>query len=374
MKVGIDCRPLTRPHGGIGRYTLEIVSRLVRLEGFFWCLYFSTKPSGEVISCLDLPNVKISYAATKGYLNELYWYHVTLPGLLRGDGVRVFWSPRHHLPAMLSREVVALLTVHDFTWRSFPGTMRFSNYCSERLQMPWSIARANKIFCVSDSTRSELVSFYPDKGLCAKVVPCGTTFMTPKAFDVVSLPESFMLFVGTPEPRKNISRLLEAYAGLPSSIQLAYPLLIVGGNGWGISLENLLTLNGLQDKAIVLGSVSENALFYIYSRASVLLMPSLYEGFGLPLLEAFQFGVPAVTSATGALAEVAGDAAVLVDPLSIDEIRCGILRMIEDRIFYSHCSQQALVQAQKYSWDQTASAIAENILASSHKSCSNLSS
>lgn len=374
MKVGVDCRPLTRPRGGIGRYALEVVRRLVRRDDFFWCLYFSTKPSEEIISCLDFPNVKISYSAINGSLKELYWYHIKLPKLLRGDGVDVFWSPRHHLPAMLDRDVVALLTVHDFTWRAFPGTMRFSNYWSERLQMPWSIGRANKIFCVSNSTRRELVSFYPDKESCVTVVPCGTTFMTPRASAAVNLPDSFMLFVGTPEPRKNLGRLLEAYAGLPNSIQSAYPLLIVGGNGWGVSLEKLVAHSGLQDKVIVLGSMSEGNLSYVYSRASMLLMPSLYEGFGLPLLEAFQFGIPAVTSAAGALAEVAGEAAVLVDPLSIDEIRCGMLRLIESRICYSRCSEKALVQAQKYSWDHSANAIAENILAESQKSFSRLSS
>jgi len=114
--------------------------------------------------------------------------------------------------------------------------------------------------------------------------------------------------------------------------------------------------------------MSEGQLSYIYSRAALLLMPSLYEGFGLPLLEAFQFGVPAVASATGALAEVAGDAAALVDPLSSDDIRCGIMRLLENRDFYSCCSSQALVRVQKYSWDHSANAIAKYIFEES-KSC-----
>lgn len=367
MKVGIDCRPLTRPHGGIGRYTLELVRRLVRQEGFVWYLYFSTKPSDEVLSCLSVSNVNIYCAETNGALKELYWYHVALPKLLRRDGVRFFWSPRHHLPAALDRNIVALLTVHDFTWRFFPGTMRLFNYWSERLQMPSSIGRADKIFCVSQSTCSELEAFYPAKKSFAVVVPCGTTVMTSEASAVLDLPSSFLLFVGTPEPRKNLARILEAYAGLPNSMQLEYPLLIVGGHGWGVSLAKLVARYGLQGKAIILGSMSEGQLSYVYSRAKLLLMPSLYEGFGLPLLEGFQFGVPAVTSATGALAEVAGDAAALVDPLSSDDIRRGIMRLLESRAFYSRCSAQALVRVQKYSWDHSASAIAEYMLEESKK-------
>lgn len=368
MKVGIDCRPLTRPHGGIGRYTLELVRRLVRKKAFFWCLYFSKKPSDEVLSCLSVSNVKIYCAENNGALKELYWYHVVLPKLLRRDGVKLFWSPRHHLPATLESDVVALLTIHDFTWRFLPGTMRLFNYWSERLQMPSSIERADKIFCVSYSTCSELEAFYPAKKSFVAVVPCGTTVMTSEVSAVLDLPSSFLLFVGTPEPRKNLCRILDAYSGLPNSMQLGYPLVIVGGHGWGVSLSKLVARYGLHGKVIILGSMSEGQLSYIYSRAALLLMPSLYEGFGLPLLEAFQFGVPAVASATGALAEVAGDAAALVDPLSSDDIRCGIMRLLENRDFYSCCSSQALVRVQKYSWDHSANAIAKYIFEES-KSC-----
>ncbi|WP_278389897.1 glycosyltransferase family 4 protein [Stutzerimonas kunmingensis] len=368
MKVGIDCRPLTRPYGGIGRYTLEIVRRLVRREGFVWYLYFSTRPSDEVLSCLSVSNVKICCAHTNGPLKEFYWYHVALPKLLRKDEVAFFWSPRHHLPATLERNVVAFLTVHDFTWRFFPGTMRLFNYWAERLQMPSSIERADKIFCVSHSTCNELGAFYPAKKSFVAVVPCGTTVMTSEISAAMDLPRCFLLFVGTPEPRKNLARILEAYAGLPNSIQLAYPLLVVGGRGWGVSLSKLVARYGLQDKVIILGTMSERQLSYVYSRATLLLMPSLYEGFGLPLLEAFQFGVPAVASATGALAEVAGDAAELVDPLSSDDIRRGIMKLLESPIFYSYCSAQALERVRKYSWDNSANSIAEYILEEAKKS------
>lgn len=363
MKVGIDCRPLSRPQGGIGRYTLEIVRRLVRRESVIWFLYFSKKPSDEVLACLMFPNVKIYIAEIDTSFKELYWYHVSLPRWLKRDSVEVFWSPRHHLPAMLGRDIFALLTVHDFTWRVCPKTMRLPNYWSERLQMPGSIGRADKIFCVSRATLNQLVAFYPEKASSSEVVSCGTTFMNPKTTAVAGLPDSFLLFVGTPEPRKNLGRILEAYAGLPDDIQRSYPLLVIGGNGWGVPLEGLVARNGLEGKVVILGPLPEDELSFVYSRASLLLMPSIYEGFGLPLLEAFQFGIPAVTSATGALAEVAGEAAVLVNPLSVYDIKCGILTLLKSYDCYSRCSEQAFVQAQKFSWERSADAIAENILA-----------
>jgi len=131
----------------------------------------------------------------------------------------------------------------------------------------------------------------------------------------------YVLFVGTLEPRKNLRRLLGAWAGLPAALRQSHQLVIAGGKGWGgVDVPQLVQALGLGDTALVLGYVSDAQLAGLYAHARFLAMPSLYEGFGLPLVESMAHGVPVLTANCSAMPEVAGDAGVLVNPLSEPDI------------------------------------------------------
>lgn len=355
LRVGVDCRPLARPLSGIGRYTSELLSRLTRLEGVQWFLYADRPFQHE---CLERANVQVAYGRARGSLAELLWFHLRLPALIRRDGLDVFWSPRHHFPARLPRDLTAVLTVHDLTWKRFPSTMKPLQYWSERLQMPYSLRRAQRVISVSVASGEDIRHFFPACADKVRVIPCGVSKLAEET-PVASLPDQYLLFVGTLEPRKNLFRLLEAYALLPARLRASYPLVLVGGTGWKLSVEQLIEQHGLAGQVQVLGSLDDGGLATVYSKAKLLLMPSLYEGFGLPILEAFQFGVPVLTSTVSAMPEVAGQGGVLVDPQSSASISEGMRRLLTDEVLYAQCVRGAAQQLPLFSWDLACAATAQ---------------
>lgn len=360
IKVGVDCRPLARPLSGIRRYTSELLSRLVQVEEVHWFLY-SDRPILAELACQS--NITTRFGKAQNSLAEMAWYHLKLPTLLRKDAVDIFWSPRHHLPLFLPRTLPAVLTIHDMTWKRFPESMRFLQYWSERLQMPYSIKRADKIITISDASLRDIKRFFPHAEAKVDVIHCGVSRFTIAA-PLENLPDQYMLFVGTPEPRKNLSRLLEAYARLPTDMKHEYPLVLAGGHGWKLSLEEMVARAGIADHVVILGAITNEKLGYVYSRAKLLLMPSLYEGFGLPILEAFQFGIPVLTSNVSSMPEVAGAGGVLVDPTDAADISKGIINLLTDQILYDQCAGATNDQLRIFSWDDASARTTQLLLGS----------
>ncbi|WP_417658068.1 glycosyltransferase family 4 protein [Pseudidiomarina aestuarii] len=350
MKIGVDCRPLSRPLSGIGRYSFELLNILTKAEDAHWFLYCDQTFQAPFA---QRPNVTVRLSGRTGTLAEHFWYQVGVPRQLRRDAIDVFWSPRHHLPLFMPSSVRAVVTIHDLTWKRFPETMKRLQYWSERLQMPPSLRQAARIITISESSRSDLERYFPATRDKTRVIPCGVTRLKAGAF-ARPLPQQYLLFVGTPEPRKNIRRLLEAYAQLPATLRSAYPLVLAGGHGWLVDLEQWVEELGIRADVVALGAVSAGELGYLYSHARLLLLPSLYEGFGLPILEAFQFGVPVVTANCSSMPEVAGGAGCLVDPLQVESIRAGIERLLTDRDAYAECVARMPEQLARFDWKMAA--------------------
>lgn len=364
IRIGVDCRPLSRPVSGISRYTHELLRRMARRQDALWYFY-SDAPLDMDVSRWS--NASIRIFNERNRLAALHWYHGRLPGLMKRDSLDVFWSPRHHLPLRIPHAIRTVVTVHDMTWKCFPETMKPLQRWSERLQMPRSIRQADQIIAVSSSGREDILRYFPALAPRIEVIHSGATKLElePLPRDV---PDSFLLFVGTPEPRKNLRRLLAAYACLPACLKAAYPLVLAGGHGWMVDIGQLANDLGIADHVRVLGAVSGDELGYLYSRAKLLVLPSLHEGFGLPILEAFQFGVPAVTSDCSAMPEVAGKGAVLVNPFDVDSIRRGIESVLTEPAVYAACVAAIPRQLDRFDWDVAAEKTF-NLLVGNKDSC-----
>jgi len=166
---------------------------------------------------------------------------------------------------------------------------------------------------------------------------------------------SFFLFVGTLEPRKNLTRLLQAYDSLPLSIKEKMKLVIVGGKGWGkVNLLDMITQLDLTEHVKVLGRVDDMALATLYANAQFLVMPSLYEGFGLPLVEAMSYGTPVLTANNSSMPEVAGNAGLLVDALDVESIADGLQEMITNNRLRERLAKNAKLNVSRFSWDNSA--------------------
>lgn len=267
------------------------------------------------------------------------------------DRADVFWSPRHRMPIRLTTP--AVVTIHDLVWKHAPATMRPLGYLVERATMPGSIRRARRLIAVSRATKCSIKRYFPEAANKTTVVH-GASFTEASGIPAaVSRTKPFGLFVGTVEPRKNLERLLKAFASIKDEV--GHDLHLVGGAGWRMPEPTaLIRANGLESRVHHLGALEDEDLLLQYAGCDFVAMPSLYEGIGLPIIEAMTFGKPVLTSNSSAMPETAGDAGLLVDPISIEDIARGLKRMMTDAALRARLADAARHRAKDFSWDSAA--------------------
>lgn len=355
MRVGIDARLLSVPVMGIGRYTAEMVRALKRQPADLF-LYAPIAPLEA--GWADI-HTQLRSATCRNRICRMLWSQSLLPYWAAQDNVDVFWGTTHRIPRFLPARVARVVTIHDLVWKHAGQTMRpFSRMLEQRL-MPQAVQLADLVVADSASTAADIEAEFPGaRGRVRVVHLAAPTMPVPQPVEVLrvlGVNRPYVLFVGTREPRKNLSRLLQAFADLPAGLRGRFQLVIAGGRGWGdVDVEEASRKLGLADNVCVTGFVSDAQLATLYANARFLTMPSIYEGFGLPLLEALSHGVPVLTSNCSSLPEVAGDAAVLVDPLDVSSLTDGLTRMLADDDLRSTLAQRARPQAAKYSWAKAA--------------------
>ena len=257
-----------------------------------------------------------------GPLRRIAWEQLALPGVLRTLGISVFHAPANVLPTRLP--CPAVVTVHDLAFMRYPELFRPTRRLYQRRFTARSVARATQVVAVSESTKRDVIELmrvpeerihviYP--GIAADFQPVGDPETLANFLAKHRLPERYLLYLGTLEPRKNLLTLIEAYARLRGQVADAPPLVLAGAKGWyyeplfarvrALGLERVVTFPGYVARA-------EQPLWY--AGAELFVFPSLYEGFGLPVVEALACGTPTITSNVASLPEVAGDVARQVDP------------------------------------------------------------
>jgi alpha-1,3-rhamnosyl/mannosyltransferase len=261
------------------------------------------------------------------------------------------------------------VVVHDLSYIHSTATMtsRLRTFLARKV--PASMARSDLVFTPSATIRKELLDEYrldPARVIVASPAADGSAYFPRSAPQCVPVLDEyslrwrkFILFVGTIEPRKNIERLLDAYGRLSADLRADFPLVLAGGKGW-VDDAIYRKLQDLRREGLdlrLLGYVPLERLPFLYSSCAVFAFPSLYEGFGMPLLEAMACGAPAVTSSISSLPEVAGDAGILVDPLDSGAIAAGIERVLRDADLAERMRAAGLRQAGKFSWEASAEVV-----------------
>lgn len=268
-----------------------------------------------------------------------------------------------HGPAFVGPLVSAcplVVTVHDLSFLFFPQSFRTLNRSYLRLFTRLSVRRAQRVLAVSESTKRDLVQYYGLSPAKVDVVYNGVnSAFRPLPADQVAafrhqtgLPDRFMLFVGTLEPRKNVVRLIEAYARLPRERP---PLVLIGGKGWLYEqiFARVEALN-LSDQVHFAGYVLAEDLPLWYNAADLFVYPSLYEGFGLPPLEAMACGTAVITSTASSLPEVVGKAGQTVDPTDIQALATAMEQVLAARDLREQMQAEGLARAREFSWEKTA--------------------
>jgi alpha-1,3-rhamnosyl/mannosyltransferase len=262
-----------------------------------------------------------------------------------------------------------VVTVHDLSWIRFPETHPADRRRTMDRGFPGLLARARHVLTDSDFVKRELVSAFsldPSKvttaHLAARPVfrPRGIDECTPVLQRFGLRHRSFFLSVGTLEPRKNLGRTIRAFADLPPSTRSACPLVVVGASGWNSSsLEHEISAMAARGEVIPLGFTSEDDLARLYSAAKALVYVSLYEGFGLPPLEAMASGTPVIVSGSSSIPEVVGDAGLQVDPCDEAAIRDAMRRLIDDPEMSTALVSRGIERARSFSWARCASTTRE---------------
>ncbi len=299
-------------------------------------------------------------------LYRMIWYYLPIPYSIffkKKADVTVFFNYAVP-PGVYGKKVVF---VHDMAYRTFPKTVRRKTKCFLELVLEKSCKRADRIVTISEFSKQEIIRYLNVPEEKISVIPLGVDrhgFHTgypaariKKVKQKYGLEGEYLLYVGTIEPRKNLKRLIEAYAQLPLYVP---KLVLVGKKGW-LYQEIFQTVErlGLKKRVVFLGYAADQEIPLIMAGAKCFLFPSLYEGFGLPPLEAMACGVPVVTANCSALPDVVGDAAVLVEPDKTESIRQGILAVLEKEELRKQMIERGIQQAKKFSWKKTADSLVE---------------
>lgn len=358
MNIGVDARNLTTNMSGISRYLVESIRYLLKL-GHDVTLYLPSTPMTES-EVLNQAQWRVSNFT--GPLSRIIWGNTVLPIMIKEAKHDVFWGPAHRLPWRLE-STPFVVTIHDLVWRHAPSTMTKRGLMAERLLFPLALKNADRIIAVSAATRDSICAQFPWASGRIDVVYPGCTMIPPVGkSDIIQrlkIDRPFALFVGTLEPRKNLVRLLEAFASVVSNEQHRLLLVIAGRQGWGeTDLKATIADLGIADRVRLTGSVTDDELASLYATARFLTFPSLYEGFGFPIIEANSAGTPVLTSINSSMPEVGGKAALLVDPYDVASIARGILRLLVDDALHASLSAETIANAARFDWDRNTAHLA----------------
>jgi glycosyltransferase involved in cell wall biosynthesis len=376
MRVFLDVPPLLQPSGGIVRYGKELAQALALLTPDITVQMAADFTSERKVGPVAFWQSKLARRACRLQVALTHW--ASLPEDRFFAGSDIFHATDHLLPHF--SRLRSVFTLHDLSFLHFPRTHTALNRWYLTLMMPHFLKKADRIIAVSEATKKDAVRFCGVKEETVRVIHEGVSasFQPASAQAIIEcrrkyrLPERFILFVGTIEPRKNLEALLDAHEllkrrscqglepeGVTNRHRTSPPermaLVIAGPKGW-LGSDCTRRLGDLQRQGDVtlLGLVDDDDLPALYSTAELFAYPSLYEGFGLPPLEAMACGTPVVCSRTSSLPEVVGDAALVVPPSDEEALASAIWEVLLNQELRQQMREQGLRQAALFSWDKAA--------------------
>lgn len=336
---------------GVSFYTLNLLRWFKKFanKDLRFIIYLKNKPNND----LPLENNFFQYKIIPG---NFLWTQIFLPlNLYKNKNIDIFFSPAHYSPRF--SPVKTVVTIHDLSFLYFPKDFLLKDLYQLKFWTKYSIKKANKIIAVSKTTKKDIIRNYQISEKKVEVIYNGfekTSTIKTKKFALKIQNKPYILYVGTIQPRKNIDVLIEAF----SKFKLLYPnyqLIIAGKKGWLYKDIFQKVINfGLEDSVFFTDYVSENQLIFLYKNAFCLVMPSLYEGFGIPILEAMNFDCPVISSYSSSLPEIAGDAAIYFDPKNPFDLVEKLKLLKEDLKLKKDLIKKGKNRIKEFSWKKTA--------------------
>lgn len=362
-RVGIDLTSIWRRPTGIFRYSAELAKHLLQIAEKEpeprYVLFFAGAIHPDFLPLRDSFDAVICPTTNELFIKQI-WFPAILPRL-HLDAMHYPAFPPPYIQPFGPRTI---MTLHDAgPWR-YAHALTLHGRLYFRTLLARGLHTCSQVITISEHARSEIEHFMgqrftpklmviPEAASSSFAIP-STEAQRQQLRATYHLPEHYLLTVATVEPRKNLVTLLAAYQQLRQRLgESCPPLVIVGRKGWNCA-DILDYMQHLQEMIIFPGHVSDEELITLYQMASVFIFPSLYEGFGLPLLEAMLAGCPIISSNTSSLPEVAGDAALFVDPLHVHKMATAIEQLLTDEALRERLIAAGYARAQQFSWEETA--------------------
>lgn len=352
LNIAIDCRMLD--WGGVGRYTEGLIRGLSQISTHHKFILICH--SKEEMYLEKLNNFKI----IETNLPVFSLRHIkAFSQLVSNLNLDVFHSPHFIYPWFYKGKGVA--TIHDLIPLKFPKTLFFKERTRFLVANKFTINKVNHIITVSNNTKKDIIDLLKiDESKISTIYEAADNFnneINNLNIDIndLNLPDEFILYVGAFRLHKNIKGILNAYKFLPEVIKEKYKLVFVGKDDTRyIPFEKLVKNFNLEKYIFRINSVSKEQLVNVFKKAKLLLMPSFYEGFGLPALEAMSLGTPVIASDVSSFPEILGNNAVLVDPFNVKGISEAILLLLDNREKYEYYKSKGIKRATDFSWLKTA--------------------
>lgn len=358
MRIGVDLSAIQPTKSGVDWYTHRVIQEMMNLLGPDEQMYlFSNRETGFEPEADGRDNVTV---VRNGFTYQEPWRQFILPGLLRRHNIDVCFFTNFVLSVAASCPMV--LTIHDLSVWLYPRTHSLRNVIWARMLVPISTRRSRSIIADSNNTKIDIVHLIKARSSKVSVIHLGAPDECnpepqpedEEAMQHYGIIKPYILFVGTLEPRKNLNMLIQGFDQVAKSRPDIH-MVLAGRRGWmAQAIFDELERRDLLGRVHITGYVKEQYLPALYRQASAFIYPSLYEGFGLPPLEAMSSGTPVIVSNSSSLPEVVGDAGLYVDPLSADDMARAMEAVVSDPELAMSLRNKGLERAKQFSWKKTA--------------------
>ena len=360
MRVALELQPCCGNRSGIGMYTYELAKRMKDGNGLEFCgNLFSFRGREESSDALQGVAMPVNFCRLMPYgVYRRIWKYlpVSYGHLFPKADLNVFFN--FIVPPRVTGRVIT--TIYDMTYLRFPETMNQANLERIKAGIRYSVERSDHIVTISEFSKREictLLNVPEDKVSIVYSAPA--QFGPADDWDAVAekfhISGQYLLYVGTIEPRKNLVRLIGAFDRLKKEYNIPHQLVLAGGNGWqNEEIYRAAQQAASRDDIVFTGYISQGEKNALYQNASLFAFPSLYEGFGMPPLEAMHFDCPVVCADAASLPEVVADAARLVNPLDEADIAQGLLQVLSDGEYAADLIRKGRLQKNKFTWEDSA--------------------
>jgi len=363
MKIVINATVITDDMTGIGYYAYYLLKKLLEIDEANEYIGIFAKDSSYV-NKFNFPNLTkvITRTSLRKPLRRKLWEGFILPFTLKNLKADVYFSPSYVLP-VYKLGIPMVVTIHDFSWWIYPETKSKKYAFYMRHVVPYSLKNSDMVIVDSKHTASDLRKFFKFPPNKIKTVYLGINklYLEDKEPDVkqyldnkYQIKTDYILAVGTLEKRKNILRLIKAFISLKQKKKLIHKLVLVGKfkqDSFAILKE---LIQGYKDDIIFTGYVDSKDLAYLYFGASIFVYPSIYEGFGLPPLEAMSCGVPVATSNISSMPEILQEACIYFDPYDVRDISDKIYEILDNKTLRNKIIEAGYNKVKNFNWDKTA--------------------